>query len=510
MSRQASPPVIPLEFLHAGTKTTLAPEAAPRGTWPRVRHPKLTFVQIPLVTKSGGLDPDEALYYDAYWRRMEQIFDHRFEQAEVYTVPEFPLWVTTLGNAVRDAGCESSFVDLASFTGPREEIPYDRIAARLAAEPADVYALSPFTNNYSVAVEIQRLIRREINPSARVILGGAHATALQQRCAADGFDAVAGGRGEETLTATLEALKLGDTTPLADVGDLLWRDGDTLHANGKRASRPYTYFNRLPNYDMIGRDYKVHFARVYGSLGCPYGCSFCADTLWIKMKPYYKDVRVLVDEIRMIREKYGVDVFLFGDEVFTLDMRFAEEVCAAIKAEGIRWFCQTRANLLAKERARLLPRMAEAGCRLVQIGAESADEAVLQQLEKQVTFDVVQDACRAAKAAGLSVLTYWMIGGPGETYASARRSMDSIVSLFKDGLTDLADYYICVPYPGTDLFADPAKYDIQIVDRGTDAWREDQPSVMRTRELDEHQIFALWKDGLRTIAEQMRRPARAS
>ena len=50
------------------------------------------------------------------------------------------------------------------------------------------------------------------------------------------------------------------------------------------------------------------------------------------------------------------------------------------------------------------------------------------------------------------------------------------------------------------------RYDIEIVDRGTDGWREDQPSVMRTRELDEYQIFELWKEGLRTISCQMRKP----
>jgi radical SAM superfamily enzyme YgiQ (UPF0313 family) len=273
-------------------------------------------------------------------------------------------------------------------------------------------------------------------------------------------------------------------------------------------STRYAHFNRLPNYDMIGTDYMVHFARIYTSLGCPYGCSFCADTLWIKMRPFYKDVGVVVDEIRMLRDKYGTEIFLFGDEVFTLNVKFAEAVCDAIKSEGIRWFCQTRANLLTGDRARILRKMADAGCCMVQIGAESADEAVLAQLEKRVTFETVQNACRSAKDAGLNVLTYWMVGGPGESVATARKTMSSIVSLFDDGLTDLADYYICVPYPGTDLYADPVKYDIEIVDRGTDGWREDQPSVMRTRELDEYQIFELWKEGLRTISPQMRKPLR--
>jgi len=477
--------------------------------WSRIAHPRVTFIQIPLVTKSGGLDSDEADYYDAYWAKMEQVFDHRFEQAEVYTVPEFPLWVTVLGNVCRDRDVEAKFIDLAALTGPKEEIRYDVIEQKLAAVPADVYAISPFTNNYTVAVRIQRLIRERIHPDAKVLLGGAHATATLQNCIRDGFDVVADGRGEAALDAVLQALKTGDSTPLQSVSGMMWRDADdAIRVNPETKGGVYTHFNRLPNYDMIGTDYKVHFARVYTSLGCPYGCSFCADTLWIKMRPFYKDVSVVVEEIRMLRRKYGAEIFLFGDEVFTLDIPFAEAVCDAIRGEGIRWFCQTRANLLAGNRVRILQKMADAGCCMVQIGAESADEAVLAQLEKRVTFETVQDACRAAKDAGLNVLTYWMVGGPAESHDSARRSLDSIVSLFDDGLTDLADYYICVPYPGTDLYAHPEKYDIEIIDRGTDGWREDQPSVMRTRHLDEYQIFDLWKQGLRTIAHEMRKPLR--
>src|SRR5437016_12624082 len=235
--------------------------------WSKVTEPRVTFVQIPLVTKSGGLDPDEADYYAAYWAKMGQVFDHHFQQAEVYTVPEFPLWVTVLGNVCRDAGCDTRFVDLASLTGPKEQIHYDVVASRLAAAPADVYAMSPFTNNYTVAVRVLGLIKERINPDAKVIIGGAHASATQANCMREGFDAVAAGGGEEALGAVLQALTGGDAAWLRRVSGLAWREGDDIRVNPPAKSTRYANFNRLPDYGMIGADYMVHFARIYASLG---------------------------------------------------------------------------------------------------------------------------------------------------------------------------------------------------------------------------------------------------
>lgn len=466
---------------------------------------KIAFVQLPLVTKSD-LEVEEKEYYTAYWRVFERIFERSFPQGEVYTIPEFPLWVTMLTIAARDAGWQPEFVDLSVFTGARAWMPIDTIVQQLIKLKADVYAFSPFTSNFSLSVDIVRELRQSIGHDIICICGGAHATALPEQTVEAGFDVVVEGKGEKVLKMILKRITASGTVKasLADIPSLSFRENDRVVTTPKASSRDYSYFQRLPDFSLIPEDYPLHFARVYCSLGCPYGCSFCADTNWIRMKPHYKTIDMIVKEIEMIRSKYSIDLFLFGDEVFTLRPEWAREICKAIKPLGITWFCQTRANLVD---AMTLAAMRDSGCRLIQIGAESADDAVLEGLQKKVSFDTIVQACTTAKKQGLNVLTFWMVGGPGETEDSARRTLESIDDLFARGLTDLADYYICTPYPGTDLYRRPDVYGIQIQGNTFDAWREDQPGVMRTEALSAEEIFDLWKRGIRNIAQHMLGPA---
>lgn len=460
---------------------------------------RCVFVQLPLVTKTH-LEPEEARYYQVFWQVMERIFQRPFPQGAVYTIPELPLWVTYLANGVIDAGWEPCFVDLARHTGPRSRIDVVALCADIAASRPDCVAFSPFTNNYPLVVDLLAQLRSTIGERIPFLVGGAHATALPHECVKDGFDVAILGKGEETLFRLLAAYPDWNEKSLRSIPGIVYVDSTGTPIENASPNSRYAYLHRVPHISILPPDYPLHFARVYCSLGCPYGCSFCADTNWIRMRPHFKTVEQVVTEIRQIRERFGINLFFMGDEVFTLREPFVRAICEALKGEHISWFCQTRANLVKPSILRL---MRESGCRLIQIGAESADEAILEGLQKKVTLEMVTQACADAKDAGLHVLTYWMVGGPMESRGTALKTLDAISMLFEKGLTDLADYYICTPYPGTDLYRDPEKYNVTISAGDFAAWREDQPSVMKTQFLDQAEIFDLWKLGIDRISSLM-------
>jgi radical SAM superfamily enzyme YgiQ (UPF0313 family) len=106
-----------------------------------------------------------------------------------------------------------------------------------------------------------------------------------------------------------------------------------------------------------------------------------------------------------------------------------------------------------------------------------------------------------AKDAGLSVLLYYMVGLPDESLETAERTVSFAEDLFKRKLIDLVEYYITTPYPGTDLYQNPQRYNLEIIGKTFDDWREDQPSVTNTRFLTNVQIFDLWKSGLKRFGE---------
>lgn len=433
---------------------------------------------------------------------MGRLFDDEFPQGEAYTIPELPLWATRLSVAARRAGWEPHLVDLARYTGPFEAMPVPRMAEEALRFDSPVVALSPFTANYELAVEMAAAIRAR-RPGTILALGGAHASELPQPCLTDGFDHVATGRGEAALEHLLS--RLGSGRPVeAGFPGLLSRDSGSAAPRPEDRSLYQSYWEAAAHYDVVPAGYAMHYARVYALLGCPYRCSFCADTLWIGMRPYQRDVSRLREEVLAIRERFHPRALFVGDEVFTMKQAYAHEVASLLGEAGIPWFCQTRANLLVRAGdPPLLRAMAENGCRRINIGAESTDPAVLKGLDKRITDAQLVQACTNAKEAGLGVLTYWMIGAPHETRATARNTLATITGLFDSGLTDLVDYFICTPYPGTLIYKDPGRYEVTIARKPWRLWREDIPSVMSTATLAAEEIYELWLTGLEAITTAM-------
>jgi len=432
---------------------------------------------------------------------MGRIFDRDFPQGEAYTIPELPLWITRLSAVARKVGWQPRFVDFAPHTGPERFVDLDLLTRQICAAEPSVVALSPYTANYQVAVALAHRIK-EARPGVVIVVGGQHASELADECLADGFDYVAVGRGEAPLAHLLSELSAGYRPTGGFPG---------LHAGGRGAQVAeqrelfQEFWTLEADFDVLPVGYPLHYGRIYATLGCPYRCSFCADTLWIGMKPYLQDIDRLRLELARMKERFDPPVLFVGDEVFTLNHDHCSAVIDVLGESGIPWFCQTRANLLVRDADQdLLAKMPGAGCRLINIGAESTDSAVIQHLQKRITADQLRTACARAKEQGLSVLTYWMVGAPGETRESADATMADIVDLFHSGLTDLVDYFICTPYPGTSIYRDPGKYGVTIERKPWRMWREDIPSVMSTTALTATEIYDLWLSGLRQITQVMR------
>jgi anaerobic magnesium-protoporphyrin IX monomethyl ester cyclase len=462
----------------------------------------ILFVQLPLVTKPQ-LSEQEQEYYDAYWAVMGRIFDRTFPQGDAYTIPELPLWITRLAPVARRAGWTPAFVDLAPFTGPDQTISIPRLADVVAAAQPAMYALSPYTANYHVAVALVAAVKERL-PDAISIVGGAHASELARACIEDGFDYAVAGRGEPVLDYVLRESDWSESNGPRFPG--LWTQQTRQTAPASEDRQLFrSYVENEADYSVIPSSYGLHYGRFYATLGCPYHCSFCADTMWIAMRPYQRDLTRVRSELFALKERFGPATILVGDEVFTMNAAYCSEVISILGEVGVPWFCQTRANLLLRDGDKdLLRAMARAGCRMISIGAESTDEAVIDALGKRVTHDQVEAACARAKDSGLRVLTYWMVGGPNETHSSAAATLDAIIDLVRRGYTDLADYFICTPYPGTLIYRNPEKFNVRIARRPWKEWREDSRSVMSTATLRSDDIYSLWLHGLRRIAGAVR------
>ena len=187
-----------------------------------------------------------------------------------------------------------------------------------------------------------------------------------------------------------------------------------------------------------------------------------------------------MDEIRYIRDRYGLIYFSIRDDTFTADRERVLEFCRLLLQEKVHilWNCQSRVNAVDEE---MLFWMKRAGCECVQYGVESGSAVVLARLGKRIALADVRRAMAATRRAGIHPSIYIITGVPGEGEADVRQTLaliDEIKAL--DGQVSPLAYY-----PGTPLFDHAVKnggIDAELFRQKEEAFfvRSD-PFVERTR-----------------------------
>jgi radical SAM superfamily enzyme YgiQ (UPF0313 family) len=159
---------------------------------------------------------------------------------------------------------------------------------------------------------------------------------------------------------------------------------------------------------------------IQASVGCPFNCAFCnfvKDRRLMRVKP----IEELIEELRQVKAR-GADYVWFVDDNFRLGKPDLEQVCRRmIEADlNLRWMTLVRASVLENVDPGLLRR---AGCIEVQLGLESADPLVLENMNKKASPEVYEKVLTQLLAAGINCSCYLIFGFPGETDQSVQRTV---------------------------------------------------------------------------------------
>jgi radical SAM superfamily enzyme YgiQ (UPF0313 family) len=144
--------------------------------------------------------------------------------------------------------------------------------------------------------------------------------------------------------------------------------------------------------------------------------------------------------------------FFFEDDTFTVDKARAMRICEEILRRGLKvtFSVNARADSADIELFRLMKR---AGARELLVGFESGVQAILDNVHKNITLEQSREFMAQAKAAALKVHGCFVIGLPGETDESAKKTVDFALSLKCDTL----QFSGAVPFPGTAFFEQAEK-----------------------------------------------------
>ena len=124
----------------------------------------------------------------------------------------------------------------------------------------------------------------------------------------------------------------------------------------------------------------------------------------------------VVAEMKLLKEKYGVQEIQFMDDNIILRRDHIEALCNLIIKQkiNITWSCPNgiRADCLDYELAKL---MKKAGCYLCTMGVESANPQILKNIKKGEKIETITRAIECANKAGLIITGAFMLGLPGDT-----------------------------------------------------------------------------------------------
>ena len=218
--------------------------------------------------------------------------------------------------------------------------------------------------------------------------------------------------------------------------------------------------------------------------GCSFRCIYCPYP-HIEGRSHRLVSPEEVAATALALQQAGARYLFFTDSAFNSDLRHSIKVARALRASrlALPWGAFFAPLRLARSDAGYFKLMAEAGCCHVEFGTESLSPSMLRNYRKPFTSDDVFAAHTAAKAAGLHVAHYFLLGGPGESATTVQQSLERIEQLPRAAFFFFIGIRI---YPGTEL------YEIAVqegqISQDTDLL---QPVFYRANAIDRDQIEAM-------------------
>jgi len=146
-----------------------------------------------------------------------------------------------------------------------------------------------------------------------------------------------------------------------------------------------------------------------------------------KGKRYRKQsVKKIGEEIKHLKEMYGVNYIEFYDEINFISKEDAEEFADYLIDNnlGIFWFADIRANLFDRNDLEIVKKLKKSGCTSLCYSLESGDENILKEMNKMIIPQEFIEQTKVIKEAGIIPTTSLVFGYPSETEETIRKTLD--------------------------------------------------------------------------------------
>ena len=374
-----------------------------------------------------------------------------------------PNSILQLGAAI-EGKFEYEFVD-----GNRENDPWQRIESLLQTGEFRYFGCTAMpAMQLKQAIPFSQKIRTQF-PEIVIIWGGYFASNQHKSVLNSGFvDYVVDGPGDIAFPKLITAL--AENQPLDAIENLIFKRDGNIIRNAREALLDQDYLPLLP-YEKLNRAYSIdgYLGRTYlgrktlayhSSMGCPFSCSFCAVVPIYNARWRGKSAKNIYSDVKFLKENYGADAIEFHDNNFFVSEKRTVEFANLIAPENMVWWGEARIDTLNKYSDDSLRRMRDSGCKMIFFGAETGNDAVLQQMNKGGTQSGEQIKAFAARMAQFDIIPEYsfVLGMPADSPGKVMRQIDEDIEFIKEikrinPATEIIIYvYSPVPTEGSELY----------------------------------------------------------
>ncbi len=268
-------------------------------------------------------------------------------------------------------------------------------------------------------LEIMDFIKR-YNHSARIIIGGPFISTQYRTQTPDALEYlfastigadfyVISSQGEATLVNIIHALK--NDLPLHEIKNLYYKSEKGYVFTGiLKEDNPLS--ENMVDWNLFSQHLWTG-AAIRTAISCPFSCSFCGFPEHAG-KYQYVDVDTVYRHLLILDNIGEVNSINFIDDTFNVPVkRFKEILRMMIRNRfKFKWTSNFRCQFADREMVEL---MKESGCDGVFLGIESANNNVLENMNKNADLDKYKGGIALLKEYGIMTMGSFILGFPGET-----------------------------------------------------------------------------------------------
>ena len=305
---------------------------------------------------------------------------------------------------------------------------------------------------------------KEINSDIKVVFGGHYPTHKTNLALGDeNVDYAIISEGELGLSDLIEGLN----SP-AGIENV---EGVAFKKDGKIIKNPRNNFwqgfkdsKRLPWEDVHMEYYfkegRTFLSRIYkreelklgamtATRGCPNACTFCSSSRFFQCRWRYREVDSIVDEIKFLKDNYGVNTIVFNDENMAVYKEWFLKLLDELKKLNVKWFAGAGLSVRTVNDEEIIKKMYESNVAVFEIAVETGNAETMKKIKKPLTISEVENTVKLIRKYGNGfILGFFIVGFPFETKKQVIDTLDFMGKLE----LDWSALYCFQPFPGTELY----------------------------------------------------------